>query len=193
LALSAVAICSIFLRGDQSSLRADDKSSDTASPGVAEAQALVKALEARARATEADLAKAKELLASLQGTLPAAAAKDETGSVEGVWRIEGIGGNRSGGEFAKPPYDEYKIMTAGHYLWLSFNPQTGEVIRSGGGTYSIKGGVYTAHVDYSNACDLQAMTGQEYKGTCRLDGKLWYHDGTMTNGAVFDELWRRVH
>ena len=84
-------------------------------------------------------------------------------------------------------------MTAGHYLWLSFNPQSGVVVRSGGGTYSLKDGVYTACVDYSNSRDLQAIVGQVYSGTCRLDGKLWYHNGTMPNGAGFDELWRRVN
>jgi hypothetical protein len=191
--LGAVALCALLHSGDQGSLHADDKSSITAQPGVAEAQSLVRALEARARAAQEDLAEAKELLARLEGSPKTVAAADETASLEGVWRIEGIGGNRNGGNFSKPPYDEYKIMTAGHYLWLSFNPQSGEVVRSGGGTYSLKGGVYTARVDYSNAQDLQAITGQEYKGTCRLEGKLWYHDGNMTNGASFDELWRRVH
>jgi hypothetical protein len=84
-------------------------------------------------------------------------------------------------------------MTAGHYLWLSFNPQTGAVVRSGGGTYSLKDGVYTAHIDYSNAPDLQALVGQVYTGKCRLEGKKYYHYGHVTNGAEFDELWERVH
>jgi hypothetical protein len=193
LALAAVGLCGFVLSGDQGYLRADDESSRAVQPGVAEARSLVKVLEVRARAAEEDLAKAKELLVSLEGLGASAGGKDETASLEGVWRVEGIGGNRSGGEFAKPPYDEYKIMTAGHYVWLSFNPQSGEVVRSGGGTYSLNNGVYTARVDYSNATDLEAITGQVYKGTCRLDGKLWYHNGTMPNGAVFDELWRRVH
>jgi hypothetical protein len=33
----------------------------------------------------------------------------------------------------------------------------------------------------------------DYDGTCRLDGKLWYHYGRMPNGAVFDERWERVN
>jgi hypothetical protein len=158
-------------------LQADDKPGDDR----------VKELEARVQAAEAELKKAKELLAAAQ------AAQNNTQSLEGVWRIVSINGNRPGGIFVKPPYDEYKIMTAGHYLWLSFDPDTGNVLRSGGGTYALDGETYTAHVDFSNANDLRAVAKQEYKGTCRLDGKRWYHYGTMTNGAVFDELWERVH
>lgn len=158
-------------------LRADDRAADDR----------VKQMEDRVRAAEAELKTAREQLAE------ARVAAQSTASVEGVWRIVGIGGHRPGGTFEKPPYDEYKIMTAGHYLWLSFDPETGKVLRSGGGTYTLDGERYTAHVDYSNADDLRAVTGQEYKGTCRVEGKRWYHHGTMTNGAVFDELWERVH
>ncbi len=158
-------------------LQAADKSDD----------ARVKELEAHLRAAETELKKAKELLDALR-TSP-----KSTKSLEGVWRIVSINGNRPGGKFVKPPYDEYKIMTAGHYLWLSFDPHTGKVIRSGGGTYTLDGENYSAHVDFSNAKDLRAVIGQGYKGTCRLEGKRWYHYGKMTNGAGFDELWERVH
>jgi len=169
--------------------------------GVAEARALVAALEARLRADETSLKQAKELLAKLENTdQPAPASRSAVDSapakvdtrLEGVWRIVSIGGN-FGGQFRKPPYDEYKIMTAGRYLWLSFEPNTGKVLRSGGGTYTLKGETYTARVDYSNSEDLRAVVGREYTGTCKLDGKKWYHFGRMPNGAVFDEYWERVH
>src|SRR5262245_27486454 len=107
-------------------LRADAKQ-DGDSPaerGVAEARALVKQLEERVRATEADLKKARELLATVEEASQRKSGPN-TKDLEGIWRIVSIGGNREGGQFVKPPYDEYKIMTAGHYLWLSFNPQTG--------------------------------------------------------------------
>jgi hypothetical protein len=158
-------------------LQADDKPGDSR----------VKELEARLRSAEYELKKAKELLTAIR-TQP-----KNTESLEGVWRIVSINGNRPGGAFVKPPYDEYKIMTAGHYLWLSFDPDTGKTIRSGGGTYTLDGDNYTARVDYSNAEDLRATVGLAYKGTCRLEGKRWYHFGSMPNGASFDELWERVH
>jgi hypothetical protein len=169
---------------------------------LAEARALVRTLEARLRSTEVSLGKARELVADLEGKPIAAGPvkagavadsdEDDTNRVEGVWRIVGVNGHASG-EYRKPPYDEYKIMSAGHYLWLSFNPDTGEVVRSGGGTYSIKGGVYTARIECSNSADLRAVAGGEYKGTCRIDGKKWYHYGSVPSGAGFDELWERVH
>jgi hypothetical protein len=169
---------------------------------LVEARAVVKTLEARLRSTEASLGKARELVANLEGKpitvgpvkagAIADSDEDDTNSVEGVWRIVGVNGHTSG-EYRKPPYDEYKIMSAGHYLWLSFDPETGEVVRSGGGTYRIKGGVYTARIECSNSADLRAVAGGEYKGTCRIDGKKWYHFGSVPSGAGFDELWERVH
>lgn len=174
------------------------QATDKPAMGVAEARALVASLEAQVRDARDNLGKARELLARLEADgkagagKAAAEAEDQTGRVEGVWRIVGINGNASG-EFQKASYDEYKIMSAGHYLWLSFEPETGKVLRSGGGTYSIKRGTYTAHIEFSNSEDLRALVGQEYTGTFRLDGKKWYHHGTVPNGAVFDELWERVH
>jgi hypothetical protein len=176
----------------------------TEKPGatLAEARARVEALEAQLRATEANLKKAKELLARLEGGENPSpkeepkkgvdAGEDQTDLVEGVWRIVGINGNPSG-NFQKPPYDEYKIMSGGHYLWLSFSPETGKVLRSGGGEYSIKDGKYTAHIECSNSDDLLAIAGLKYQGTFKLDGKKWYHFGRVPNGAVYDELWERVH
>jgi hypothetical protein len=169
--------------------------------GVAEARALVTALEARVRLAEGDLNQAKDLLARLErrgNAAPSAPSalgelsESADTQLEGVWRIVSIGGH-FGDEFRKPPYDEYKIMTAGHYLWLSFDPETGEVIRSGGGTYTLDGDRYAARVDYSRSDDLKAVVGQEYSGTCKVDGNKCHHYGHMPNGAVFDELWERVH
>ena len=147
-------------------------------------------MEERLQAAEADLGKARNLVTALER---AQGAGDDTPTLDGVWRIAGIDGNRNGGKFSKPPYDEYKIMSAGHYLWLSFDPATGAIRRSGGGSYALKDGVYKAHVDYSMAQDLRGVVGQDYGGKCRLEGKRLYQDGTMPNGAVFDELWERVH
>jgi hypothetical protein len=194
-AVAVTGLCGALFIGYRVDSRADDKTESAIKPGIAEARTLVKSLEARVKSAEEDLAKAKALLAVLEpAPAPVAAVeKDETDSVEGVWRIVGIGGNGNGGDFRKPPYDEYKIMSAGHYLWLSFDPNSGKVLRSGGGTYSLKGEVYAAHVDYSNATDLRAVASQEYAGTSRLDGKRLFHFGTMTNGATFDELWEKVN
>jgi hypothetical protein len=200
----AVALGVVLLGIERARARATERSETErkVDERVVEARAMVEVLEAKLRSTELSLKKAKDLLAQLEGggqlalnATPRNDAKpeeDEGKLLEGVWRIVGIGGNE-GGEFRKAPYDEYKIMTAGHYLWLSFNPETGEVIRSGGGVYTLKDGKYTARIEGSRSPDLQAVIGQEYKGTCKLDGKKWYHFGSVPSGGVFDELWERVN
>lgn len=169
----------------------------------ATARALVSQLEARLRSTEASLEKARAVVAELEGkasrpapiTAPAPAPQLRPGDgkdLEGVWRLVGIR-NGEGETFTKAPYEQYKIMTADHYLWMSFEPETGKVLRSGGGSYTLKDGTYSAHVDYSNSEDLRAIAGQDYTFTCKLDGNLWYHAGPMPNGARVDDLWERIN
>jgi hypothetical protein len=127
--------------------------------------------------------------------LRGAAARNEVNGgndLEGVWRLVGLNGHETG-VYRDAPYAEYKIMGAGHYLWMSYAPDTGEIRRIGGGNYTSKDGNYTAHVECSNAEDLRGIIGQEYKFTYRLDGKKWHLFGPMPNGAVVDELWERVN
>ena len=56
----------------------------------------VKELERRVEAAETELAKAKELLAAIRGS------SQDTRSLEGVWRIVSINGNRPGGSWSGP-------------------------------------------------------------------------------------------
>lgn len=175
---------------------------DAPARSVAEARALVASLEAQLRDTELRLKDAKDSLGRLErGEKPAPEADEKeaavpegggTGLIEGVWRIVGIDGNKDG-NFKEPPYDEFKIVSAGHYLWISFELGTGKVLRSGGGTCSVKDGVYAATIECSNSADLRAIVGKKYVGTCRVEGKKWFHAGKVPNGAVFDELWERLN
>jgi hypothetical protein len=176
-----------------------DTSNQTADQSALDdARKEVERLEAHLRATEAGLAKARVRLATLEAGVKGGAPEVQAvpgnaadKKLEGVWRIVGINGHHQG-EFQKPPYDEYKIMTAGHYLWLSFRPETGEVLRSGGGVYTLKDGEYKARIECSNSSDLRSIVGKEYSGRCIIEGDKWYHNGNVPNGAPFDEVWQRV-
>jgi hypothetical protein len=54
-------------------------------------------------------------------------------------------------------------------------------------------GVWLQADDKPGDSRVKETVGHAYKGTCRLEGKRWYHFGSMPNGASFDELWERVH
>lgn len=191
--MTAFLIC---YRGVLASEPAPNQASDQLN--LEEARKEVERLEAHLRATETSLAQARARLASLvvQGNGGVVEVHDAFGNspdkrLEGVWRIVGVNGHNQG-EFQKPPYDEYKIMSAGHYLWLSFRPGTGEILRSGGGVYTLKDGEYRARIECSNSSDLLSIMGKEYSGRCMIDGDKWYHNGHVPNGAHFDEVWQRV-
>ncbi len=174
------------------------QSTDKPTPSLSDARAAVKEAEETVRSAEEKLRKTRAVLARVDAAerrLSKDAADDvldQTDQVEGIWRIVGIDG-KGGREFRQPPYDEYKILSAGHYFWLSFDPATGKVIRSGGGVYSIKDGKYKAQIEYSNSPDLRAAVGKDYTGTFKLEDKLWFHFGKVPTGGTFDELWERVH
>jgi hypothetical protein len=168
---------------------------------VASVREQITKLEAQQRSIESNLKKARAELAELEGKKPAKEANpkqaaanpvdDETKLLEGAWRLVGV--KDGNGNYVDAPYIQYKIMATGHYLWLSYDRETGRVLRTGGGSYSLKDGVYTARVEYSNAADLRGIAGQEYKFTCKIDGDKWYHEGPMPNGAYVDDLWERMH
>jgi len=199
--IAVIAVGVTTLRVGHGGVRADDDAPDQAKTKaeIEDAKKEVERLESHFRAAETSLAKARARLASLSAAARVAVPEllDAFGNppdkkLEGVWRIVGINGHNQG-EFQKPPYDEYKIMSGGHYLWLSFRPGTGEVLRSGGGVYTLKDGAYTARIECSNSPDLLSIMGKEYSGRCMIDGDKYYHNGHVPNGASFDEVWQRVH
>jgi hypothetical protein len=113
--------------------------------------------------------------------------------VVGLWRLVGER-KGEGDEFHKPPYELIRAMTPDRYQYISFDPNTGKDCHWAGGTYSLKNGTYTGHMEFTDREDLRPIIGKEYKFTCKIEGdRLWHFAGTLPNGVKQDNLWERIN
>jgi len=118
-------------------------------------------------------------------------AADARDMLTGVWRVKG---ERYAGEkeYRDVPYVQYKFLADGRFLWASYDRGTGEVLRTAGGTYVVKGDKYVERIEYANAEDLRGMIGVYLEFTLTVKDGKWRHTGKVPNGAVVDELWERA-
>jgi hypothetical protein len=89
-------------------------------------------------------------------------------------------------------YPTYKHITPAGFIWLSHDIITGTIIRTAGGTYTLKGNIYTEKIEYGMGNDFQVIKKTEPSFTAVVKGDKWYHKGQLANGQTIDEVWERV-
>lgn len=83
-------------------------------------------------------------------------------------------------------------MTDAGFIWLSYRKSTGVIFRSAGGSYTLRGDIYTETPVYGLSPDFTLVKGKEQAFTCRIEGGKWYHNGKLNNGLTIEEIWERV-
>ena len=98
-----------------------------------------------------------------------------------------------------------KNLTATHFSWCSYNPEDGNLIGAGGGTYSVDG------KDYTESTDFWYPSGTSIPGTTttfqyKLKGNMWTISGYIkevelnpstgemvpTDSTYISEVWQRI-
>jgi hypothetical protein len=113
----------------------------------------------------------------------------------GAWEVvqPGVGAPEpdSSSGMMPNPLVPMKILTDSYFAFGYLTP-SGEVF-AGGGTYTYDGrDHYTEFIRYHS---LPYLVGMRIDFTCRLEGDLWYHDGTYVTQGVngeIHEVWRRL-
>jgi hypothetical protein len=128
--------------------------------------------------------------------------------VDGVWELVSV--SEDGKERALSGYQQRKILSRGHFMWLGQAARRDTIVMrtvadtlratqvlGGSGTYSVNGDNYTERLDYF--FDPHGI-GQTLAAKCRVEGDLWYHSfdtpfgteaGSQPKRHVV-EVWRRV-
>ena len=91
-----------------------------------------------------------------------------------------------------PPYRQVKLINKSHFMWATYDRDTGVLLASAGGTYTFDGETYKEKVEFGSPGIPAELIGEEQTFTVDLDGKTWKHEGTMSNGLQVRETWRRV-
>jgi hypothetical protein len=84
-----------------------------------------------------------------------------------------------------------KHITPTSFMWLSYDPETKEVSRTSGGTYTLKGDQYEETPRYGLGGDAALTRDKVQSFTLKIDGDKWHQVGTLSNGVKIDEVWER--
>jgi hypothetical protein len=86
----------------------------------------------------------------------------------------------------------YKHITPAGFIWLSHDRITGRISRAAGGTYTLRGNVYTEKIEYGIGNQYEVIRNSQPSFTATVDGDKWYHKGSLADGQTIDEIWERV-
>ena len=85
-----------------------------------------------------------------------------------------------------------KHITPGNFMWVSYDPNTGEVTRTSGGTYKLDGEKYEETPRYGLSKDFEVVKDKQQTFTIKIDGDTLHQDGMLSNGLKLEEDWERV-
>jgi hypothetical protein len=87
---------------------------------------------------------------------------------------------------------DIKIISGGHFIFAAYDPEKGELLYTGGGTYILTGSSYTEHVEFAERLSA-GIVGKDQEFTVTIDGDTFIQAGTLSNGKGLSETWKRVH
>lgn len=89
-------------------------------------------------------------------------------------------------------YRQIKMVTGSHFMWVTYERQTGMLVASAGGECFFDGKTYIERLDFGSEPFLLDLIGKDQVFTARLEGGEWYHSGTLTDGTEVREVWNRL-
>jgi len=98
-----------------------------------------------------------------------------------------------------------KNLTRSHFSWCSYNPDDGNIVGTGGGTYHIEGGKYIEETDFWYPSD-SGISGTKTAFSYSTKGNLWTIRGYIRSVALdpasgevnaidstyMEEVWQRM-
>src|SRR5262249_23639801 len=105
--------------------------------------------------------------------------------LDGAWELV------AGQQLPKGARD-MKIISGGHFIFVAYDTQKGELLYTGGGTYILHGSSYTEHVDFGDKISA-GIVGKDQQFTVKIDGDTFVQAGTLSNGKGLSETWKRIN
>jgi len=116
-----------------------------------------------------------------------------SGSLLGTWELASYkyGTNQPGFSQQPPSERRIKLITEGHFTWVSFDPANKKVQAVAGGAYSLKGKAYTESIDWADS-SMESYLGNRQAFTIRVEGDKLFLSGALSDGLKIEEVWHRV-
>jgi len=104
--------------------------------------------------------------------------------LDGAWEL------LSGQPLPKGARD-IKMLSGGHFMFAAYDTETGQPLYAAGGTYSLEGNSYTERMEFASD-KIADLIGRDQSFTIHLDGDTFTQTGTLSNGRVLSEQWKRI-
>jgi len=114
---------------------------------------------------------------------------DSSNDMAGAYRISG---RYRGGEMRKSnpgPRKTIKMLSGTRFQWAAINAKTKQFFGTGGGTYTVKDGKYTEHIEFFSRDGSRVGASLEFEAS--LEGDDWSHQGKSSKGDPIHEIWTR--
>lgn len=86
---------------------------------------------------------------------------------------------------------DIKIISAGHFIFVTYDTKSGAVFGTGGGTCILNASSYKEHVDFGDRLS-RGIVGKNQQFTIKVDKDTFTQTGTLSNGKALSETWRRA-
>jgi hypothetical protein len=113
-------------------------------------------------------------------------------SIEGTWELVSYkyGSSSSGFIDVNDNVRRIKVINETHFIWVQYDTISGKVVRSAGGTYTIKGDAYSEFLEFGLA--MEPYIKQSHNYTVKVEGDLQFLSGPLTPDLKIEEIWKRV-
>ena len=105
--------------------------------------------------------------------------------LDGTWELV------TGQQLPKGARD-IKIISAGHFIFVTYDAERGTLFGTGGGTCILNASSYSEHVDFGDRLS-PGIVGKDQQFTVKVDGDTFTQTGTLSNGQDLSETWKRVN
>ncbi|MDX2249151.1 MAG: membrane or secreted protein [Bacteroidia bacterium] len=115
---------------------------------------------------------------------------DGNAPLAGAWVIgRRVGQTGEMRDIVPGPRKTVKILSGTRFQWTAMNTETKEFFGTGGGTYSLKDGVYTENIEFFSRDSTRVGASLSFDG--KVEGNEWFHSGQSSRGAPINEVWIR--
>jgi hypothetical protein len=83
-----------------------------------------------------------------------------------------------------------KVLTGTRFQWIAMNTETGEFSGTGGGTYTLKDGVYTEQIEFFSRDNDRV--GASLSFDAEVNNIDWVHSGKSSKGQPIKEVWSKI-
>ena len=115
-------------------------------------------------------------------------AADAPNRIIGTWQLVSgeVGGQDSLGNST-----EIKMISAKHFMWISYDKSKMKTTGAGSGSYSLNGNTYTEHIEFIDVSGGEGLAGTDAVFTVKADGNTLTQTGEI-KGTPLKEVWKRV-